>query len=313
MLSPDSATAPFSAAAVAPATPRLSVLVCTRNRANKLSRTIASILDNRFADFELIIVDQSTDERSKIVVESFIDPRIRHIEMHTIGLARARNLAIARSCAEIIVFTDDDCICEPEWLSAIMAEYEREPAAAGIFGRVLPYGEGRSDMYCPATIGRLERRVVDRPVVPSEVLGAGNNMSFRKSVFRDIGLFIETLGAGTPMKSGEDTEFVYRMLHHRMTLVYSATPLVYHDNWMTRQQFAALMRGSVLGGTAVFTKFALAFDRQAALYLARIGYYLLRDKIGVGSVSAGFASFFRGMVVGLRYAVEQPPAFREPQ
>jgi GT2 family glycosyltransferase len=182
----------------------------------------------------------------------------------------------------------------------------------GVFGRVLPYGRGEKGMYCPAVIESVERRSVDRPLIPQEVLGAGNNMSFRKSVFRKIGLFVETLGAGTRMKSGEDTEFVYRALRHHLTLVYSAQPLVYHDNWMTREQFGELMRGSVLGGAAVFTKFSLKFDGGAALYLARTAYYLLGDKIGVGSVKTGLASFMRGLLMGFKYTIERPPRYAEP-
>jgi GT2 family glycosyltransferase len=196
-----------------------------------------------------------------------------------------------------------------DWLRSILAEYENEPSAVGIFGRVLPYGSDKEDMYCPATIASVDRRSVDRPVIPYLVLGAGNNMSFKKSVFREIGLFVETLGAGTNMKSGEDTEFVYRALRRHLRFVYSARPLVYHDNWMTREQFAELMRGSVRGGTAVFTKFSLELDGGAALYLARTAYYLLRDKIGVGSVSAGLANFAQGMIAGFKYTIERPPPY----
>ncbi|MEA2809889.1 MAG: hypothetical protein QOJ17_4030, partial [Rhodospirillaceae bacterium] len=41
--------------------PTLSVLICTRNRADKLKRAVDSVLANSFTDFELIVVDQSTD------------------------------------------------------------------------------------------------------------------------------------------------------------------------------------------------------------------------------------------------------------
>lgn len=291
--------------------PPVSVLICTRNRPEKLGRTIASILSGAFTDFELIIVDQSTDDRTQRVIAAFPDPRLRLVIMNATGLARARNLAIRASRAEIVAFTDDDCICDAGWLAAIMAEYAAEPRIGSVFGRVLPYGGAQASLYCPATIASTGRRIVDRPIVPQLVLGSGNNMSFKKAVFREIGLFVESLGAGTKMKSGEDTEFVYRALRHRIRFLYSPEPLVYHDNWMTRGEFAELMRGSVLGGGAVFTKFALALDREAAIHLMRIAYYLLGDKIGVGSVKAGIASFARGVAMGIKYTIERPPPYRE--
>ena len=105
-----------------------------------------------------------------------------------------------------------------------------------------------------------ERRVVDAPVVPQLVLGSGNNMSFRTEVFRRIGLFIETLGAGTPMKSGEDTEFAYRALRRRLRCVYAPEALVHHDNWLSIAQYKLLARGYLLGGSAALAKFALHCD-----------------------------------------------------
>jgi glycosyltransferase involved in cell wall biosynthesis len=287
--------------------PRLSVLVCTRNRTEKARRAIDSILRNSFADFELLVVDQSTDGRTRTAVEAFDDPRIRYIEMNATGLAKARNLAIQASYSEIVAFTDDDCICDSDWLASIVAEYDCDPTARGIFGRVLPYGEIRQDMYCPATMDSTDRRTVDRPTIPTMTLGGGNNMSFKKSVFREIGVFIETLGAGTKMKSGEDTEFVYRALRKRIRFVYSPRPLVYHDNWMTDAEFAELMCDSLLGTGAVFTKFLLHMDRGAGLYLLKTGHYVLHNRIGAGSVRAGVTSLISGMLMGVRYRFERPP------
>src|SRR4029450_10584522 len=125
----------------------------------------------------------------------------------------------------------------------------------GVFGKVVAYGAGEDGMFCPCLIERDERQGVDRPVTPYDVLGAGNNMSFRKEVFRRIGLFIETLGAGTWMKSGEDTQFVYPALRNRMRFAYAPRPLVHHDNWLSQAQYPALARGYLLGASAVLTAF----------------------------------------------------------
>lgn len=289
---------------------KLSVIICTRNRSEKLKNAIESILSNSFRDFELLIVDQSTDEKTKSAVESYHDPRIKYIKTNTAGLARARNIATKESKTEIVVFTDDDCICDKDWLSSIMAEYESDLSLMGIYGRVLPYGKGEPDMRCHCLIDSMERRTVDKPVIPYEVLGHGNNMSFRKEVFRRVGLYIESLGAGTWMKGGEDTELIYRALKKRMKFGYSPNPLVYHDNWMPAEKASELERGYILSAVAVFTKYSLRMDKNAFLHViergaeivSRIGFHFNpQNKTGFALASKRLWWFLIGLIMGVKY------------
>src|SRR5262249_3034583 len=92
--------------------PRLSVAICTRNRADKLKRAVASILANTFDDFELIVIDQSTDGKTAAALSAIDDPRVRYIPTDTVGLAKSRNVAVRESRADILVYTDDDCVCD---------------------------------------------------------------------------------------------------------------------------------------------------------------------------------------------------------
>jgi glycosyltransferase involved in cell wall biosynthesis len=260
--------------------PKLSVLLCTRNRGEKIRNAVDSILANSFSDYELIIVDQSSDGRTAAVMSQYADQRIRYIATDTVGLSRSRNIAIRESSSEIIVFTDDDCICDKGWLASIHTEFEKDPLLMGVYGRVLPYGAGREDLTCPCVIESRERRVVNKPVVPYEFLGHGNNMSFRKTVFRELGLYIESLGAGTWMKAGEDTEVIYRALRKGMKFIYSPEPVVYHDNWVTSQRMQQLQYGYTKAGAAIFIKYALRGDRTAAKHIISRGVFLLRHLLG---------------------------------
>jgi glycosyltransferase involved in cell wall biosynthesis len=283
--------------------PALSVLVCTRNRGDKVGHALESILSNTFNDIELIVIDQSADDRTRDVVSHIADDRVRYIRTATVGLAKSRNIAIKASRSETIVFTDDDCICEPDWLATIVAEFEADNSIAGIFGRVLPYGESRGEMICACLMDSLERCTVDRPVVPYLVLGHGNNMSFKKSLFRKVGLFIESLGAGTAMKAGEDTELIYRALRLHMKFIYSPRTLVYHDNWLTPERFAVLLDEYVLAASAVFAKFAAKLDIFAATYVIRTGYTFLRQRS-----RRKLLNHLLGVAVGVRYAFTRTPS-----
>ena len=259
--------------------PRLSVLLCTRNRGDKIRNAVNSILANTFKDFELLIVDQSTDDKTQSVIKSYSDSRIRYVRTNTVGLARARNIAIRESKTEIVVFTDDDCICDKGWLESIMAEYSKDHSIMGVYGRVLSYGEKKAGMFCQCIIDSIERKVVNTPIIPYDILGHGNNMSFRKEVFRKAGLYIESLGAGTWMKGGEDTDMIYRALRHKIKFCYSPEPLVYHDNWLTTEQTRKLIYGYTMSGTAIFTKYAVKMDLQALKFIMMKGRSSLRNFI----------------------------------
>jgi glycosyltransferase involved in cell wall biosynthesis len=287
-------------------TPPISVLLCTRNRPDQLAAAVASILRQSFRNFELIVVDQSADGASKARLDALSDPRMRYIRTETIGLARARNVAIRASRAEILVFTDDDCVCDENWLAAIFEEYRRDRSLMGVYGRVLPLGPPREGMTCVCLNESRERRVYDRPV-PHMRLGGGCNCSFRKDLFRRIGLYIESLGAGTWMRSGEDAELLQRALRRRARILYTPEPLVYHGKWLDRAAFSRLMLDSMLAYGALLVKFALELDALACAGLLRMPYYLARDRLGIGSRWRGLAVFSLGMLMGAKYRFVPPP------
>ena len=76
----------------------VSVLLCTRNRPQKLGRAVGSILANSYGDFELIVVDQSTDDDSGRTVAAFRDPRIVNPNTYgrTISFAQHRDPVCAQ-------------------------------------------------------------------------------------------------------------------------------------------------------------------------------------------------------------------------
>src|SRR5215472_10506945 len=115
--------------------PPMSVLVSTKHRPDSLKLAVESILCQSFRDFELIVVDQSTDGASRAVIEELADPRVTYIPTDTVGLARSRNIAIRASRAEILVITDDDCVCDEHWLAAFAGEYDRDPSLLAVYGR----------------------------------------------------------------------------------------------------------------------------------------------------------------------------------
>jgi len=93
--------------------PRVSVVVPTHNRAEFLPRAIGSILAQTFSNFELLVVDDGSTDRTADVVRGFNDPRIRLLHLGgRCGAGRARNVGIEASRGEWVAFLDSD----DEWL-----------------------------------------------------------------------------------------------------------------------------------------------------------------------------------------------------
>lgn len=96
-----------------PKTPTVSVILPTYNRAQSLGRAISSVLNQTYHDFELIIVDDGSNDNTSEVVLSINDPRIIYIKhLSNQGAGKARNSGIKASHGMLIAFQDSD----DEWL-----------------------------------------------------------------------------------------------------------------------------------------------------------------------------------------------------
>jgi len=82
--------------------PRVSIITSTYNRANLLAQAIRSALAQTFSNFEMVIVDDGSQDNSRRVVEGFGDPRIRYVYQPNAGLAAGRNTAIRHARGEYI-------------------------------------------------------------------------------------------------------------------------------------------------------------------------------------------------------------------
>lgn len=97
---------------------KISVIVTTYNRELFLSQTITSILNQTFADFELIIVDNFSNYNIESLILSFNDPRVVLFKNKNYGvIATNRNYGIERAKGDYLAFCDDDDIWVKDKLS----------------------------------------------------------------------------------------------------------------------------------------------------------------------------------------------------
>lgn len=108
-------------------TPKISVILPTHNRSELLPRTITSLLNQTFQDFEIIIIDDASQDNTPEIIQEMVkaDPRIRSIRSDkNIGPGAARNLGVAQAGGEFIAIMDDDDIALPLRLEKQLYEFE---------------------------------------------------------------------------------------------------------------------------------------------------------------------------------------------
>ena len=111
-----------------------SVIIPLYNKAPYVRKTVESILCQTFTDYELIIIDNGSNDGSSEIVARFTNPRIRIIRLEeNVGVSNARNKGVSLSTAPYITFLDADDWWEPTFLEEMRGLIERHPDA-GIYG-----------------------------------------------------------------------------------------------------------------------------------------------------------------------------------
>lgn len=108
--------------------PGISVIIPTYNQANLLREAIQSIIDQTFADWEAIVVNNYSEDNTIEVVESFQDPRIRLINFRNHGVIGAsRNEGVRQAKADIIAFLDSDDTWTDLKLEKVISVFSLQP------------------------------------------------------------------------------------------------------------------------------------------------------------------------------------------
>lgn len=119
--------------------PTVSVIIATYNRAEFLRETLHALtLQTRPPD-QLVVVDNNSSDHTCAVVEQFSELLpLTYVFEPQQGVAFARNRGIRHAAGEIIAFTDDDCIPDPQWLEYLELPFIRDPSIGLVGGRISP-------------------------------------------------------------------------------------------------------------------------------------------------------------------------------
>ncbi len=234
-------------------TPKLSVVVCTFNRAEWLRGCLMS-LEPQCADAslaEVLIVDNNSSDATRTIAEEFTSrlPNFRYIFEGAQGLSHARNRGIREARGDYVAYMDDDAKAHPNWTASIIRLFETTGDAAGAGGPYYPFSSVPIPAWFPKTYGRWTVGAETRKIRIEEGESInGMNMAFRKQALLNAGGFDPELGmAGYTVSYGEETNLVARMLARGMHVYYCASMVVDHAilphklklRWLLKSSFAA--------------------------------------------------------------------------
>lgn len=189
--------------------PFVSVVIATLNRAELLRDSMFSVLNQSFEDFELIIVDDGSEDNTKEVVRSFDDPRVRYFRAGDTpqGISAARNLGARESRGEWTAVHDDDDLMLPHRL-----EYQTkciEPGVDFIYGAFVNFDDESAELQ----------------------LHHGRNMSYGAALQTGFAPghstwlvrteLIRRFGYDEGLESAVDNNLAFRMLRSGIRMVHS--------------------------------------------------------------------------------------------
>ena len=180
------------------------------------------------------MVDNNSKDQTALAVEEFrrVWPLLRYEFEPMQGLSHARNHGIAAARGDLLLFTDDDVLPDPDWLEHTLAGIEKYGADA-CGGYIAPIWETPPPLWLTERFyGFLAVRTDrgdDYTLTEASQTPFGANMAIKKKVFDRVGLFDVSRGrTGSVLASGEDGEIFQRILASSFKVVFLAQSRVHH-------------------------------------------------------------------------------------
>ncbi len=219
-----------------PSYPKVSVIVCSYNGAPTLEACLESLLKIDYPDYEIVLVDDGSTDRTPEIVERFRhEPKFVPVRQKNMGLSYARNVGAHTATGAILAYTDGDCMADPDWLYYLVGTLLRGPYA----------GVGGPNVSPPAA-NWVQACVAAAPGGPSHVLLTdtvaehipGCNMAFHRWAFDLVGGFDPEY-----RKAGDDVDFCWRLQNAGQQIAFSPAAIVWHYRRFTLKAFKKQQEG----------------------------------------------------------------------
>lgn len=203
---------------------KFSLILATVDRKCEVERFLASLDAQTYQNFELIVVDQNTDDK---IVPLLLSYRNRFSILHVRskrGSSKARNVGLKYLSGDVVAFPDDDCWYLPNLIAQVARFLCDHLEFDGVTGRIIDE-VGDCIARFDTSKGLLNLfNVWQRTACPCIFL--------RTHVVKHVGKFDETLGGGTGTiwGGGEDIDYPLRAIESGFKIYYDPNIFVIHPN-----------------------------------------------------------------------------------
>lgn len=255
---------------VGPIGESITVVICTRNRGEKLARTLGGLARQSDDDIELLVVDQSDGVNVDLEAMAAENERLAVIRDAGRGVSRSRNIGWRSSATEWVAYIDDDCVPDPDWSTELKEAIRRCPEASFISGQISEDVDFQQEVPISTVDVAAEEVISGRRRRPDAV-GLGV-CAMRRSWLARVGGFDERLGKGTDFPGSADMDFNRRFLGAGGVALVTPRLRVEHEQWRSPDQELVLWRGYFQGWAAFTIKQLWGGDVIGALQLSLLGW-----------------------------------------
>ncbi len=208
--------------------PDVSVIIPTYNNAGKLPACLDALLQQDLSSdrYEILVVDDGSSDKTLQVLKAYAGntPNLRYLHQPNAGPAAARNRGAREALGRILMFTDDDCIAQPDWIRQMLRPIEQsEGLVVGVKGA---YRTSQTSHVARFAQREFEDRY--RKLMASEHVDFVDTYAaaFDRQVFLSLGGFDTSFRTA----NNEDTEFSYRMAEAGYRMAFNPDAIVYHSH-----------------------------------------------------------------------------------
>ena len=211
----------------------VSVVISTysKERARYLSECIRSLKNQSLKPDEIILVLDPFPDLIEFYKSRFSND-VLIVVSEKRGLSNARNAGIKNANGDIICFLDDDAVADEKWLENLVKSYTDKNVVC-VGGFIRPFWEHGTPKWFPEElywiVGCSYKGLPEHKAVVRNPIGC--NMSFRKEVFKKVGLFRTDIGRfGKRLQGSEEPELTIRILKSikKSKIIYDPSAVVHH-------------------------------------------------------------------------------------
>ena len=200
-----------------------SIILATLNRSVEIEMCLQSFENQIERDFEIIIVDQSEDDKTRKIAEKYENLIIKYYNVSFRGLSKARNYGIKHATGNYLCLIDDDAIYSENYLLEAKKAINNHGEIV-VSGKILNI-EDRTTPFV-----KYDSKMNDKPLNAKSIVDfcPSAALVIPASVVSKIGGFNERLGVGNRFAAGEETDYLLRIFDSGYKIFFCEDMIAYH-------------------------------------------------------------------------------------